>query len=104
VAERSDVEFANSVERSAKNKSFEIPPAVVRCRLRERDHAKVVVVRVGRTPTGERIWLRVLGPGKAEGSYWGQVISDPIVLQVLRGDVFCFGPEHVCDVSRGDAR
>jgi hypothetical protein len=97
------VVLADCVERNAKNPAFELPTREERGGLLVGDCAKVVVVAVGRTPAGERIWIKVrnrdTSPLKAR-MYQGEVLSSPIISALKKGDTLQFGPEHICDIHK----
>lgn len=96
VVELADVE----ARERARPATYVIPPRDEREDLWPGDLAKVVVVAVGGTSCGERIWVRV---GLREAGchlYRGTVVSFPATAGLHSGDELRFGPEHVSDVHR----
>jgi len=88
---------------------FEIPPRAVRELLVFGDSAKLIFLPdvIGPdlpsgapAPSGERMWVTVTKV--TDGRYEGELVNEPVVVEVEKGALVTFGPEHVCDIEQSD--
>ena len=90
---------------AAHPRTFFIPPADARRRLKPGDSVKLIFLLDIRAPDGteaERMWVEVLS--EAGGRYSGELLNEPAVIAGLNlGDRVDFGPEHVASIDVSEA-
>lgn len=90
----------SAVARNLENPlTFEIPSEKERKSLKPGDFAKIIVIpRAKGTPTGERIWVKVIKV-LSGGRYLGAFANRPIFFSADMEDEVIFKPDHIADTG-----